>query len=253
MSMSSLIVDISTAKPSRSALTKAWKDGLQIAVQTQTTTTAVQIVDELDGSEAPMRTTRTPARPDLQSRLEKMRRERKERKEAAQRAAESGDIRIDMGRGRRGSETSFDDEKIEMDDVEAWEPVRPPSSLVSLSLPHASLLSSICQPFQMLIFHQCPGRRPPPSRLACRRRRPLRPVRRRGREALNVQPRPHPPPYHFTRYLSRLLRLYLAGTPLAFDSFYAVTFPSGASSSLAHRRPPYRSLSLGSPVQVNGW
>ncbi|BGO92075.1 hypothetical protein NBRC10512v2_004340 [Rhodotorula toruloides] len=121
MTMSDLIVDISTAKPSRSALTKAWKDGLQIAVQTQTTTTAVQIVDELAGSEPAMRTTRTPARPDLQSRLEKMRRERKERKEAQQ-AAASGDIRIDMARGRRGSDASFDDEKIEMDDVETWEP-----------------------------------------------------------------------------------------------------------------------------------
>ncbi|BGP25274.1 hypothetical protein JCM10295v2_004197 [Rhodotorula toruloides] len=121
MTMSDLIVDISTAKPSRSALTKAWKDGLQIAVQTQTTTTAVQIVDDLAGSE-PMRTTRTPARPDLQSRLEKMRRERKERKEAAQQATSNGDIRIDMGRSRRGSETSYDDEKIEMDDVESWDP-----------------------------------------------------------------------------------------------------------------------------------
>ncbi|BGP32753.1 hypothetical protein JCM10296v2_004537 [Rhodotorula toruloides] len=121
MTMSDLIVDISTPKPSRSALTKAWKDGLQIAVQTQTTTTAVQIVDELASSEPAMRTTRTPARPDLQSRLEKMRRERKERKEAQQ-AAANGDIRIDMARGRRGSDASYDDEKIEMDDVETWEP-----------------------------------------------------------------------------------------------------------------------------------
>ncbi|GAA6007021.1 uncharacterized protein JCM10292_003432 [Rhodotorula paludigena] len=118
MSLGSLIVDISSAKPERGTVGAAF-EGLKIAVSTQTTTTAYHLDDEGSGNGAePLRTTRTPARPDLHLRLEKMRRERRERKEALARG-EDPDVRIEMGgsTSRRGSDFSIDEEKdIELDE-----------------------------------------------------------------------------------------------------------------------------------------
>ncbi|GAA5826441.1 hypothetical protein JCM11251_002370 [Rhodosporidiobolus azoricus] len=112
LQLGALIVEISTAKPTRGTVPTAF-DGLKIAVSTHTETTAYRLEEETeDGAATPDRTTRTPARPDLHKRLEKMRRERKERKGDG----ENMDIRIDMGgNGRRGSEVSVD-EKIEMNE-----------------------------------------------------------------------------------------------------------------------------------------
>lgn len=130
MSLSSLIVDISSAKvrcspsflpcspltdplfgaqPQRDAPEKGFQ-GLQIAVSTHVETVATRFEDEEADLDTTGRRTRTPARPDLQVRLDRMRKERKER--AEQHAGGSG----------RDSVASFtSEEKIEMDD---WQAVR---------------------------------------------------------------------------------------------------------------------------------
>ncbi|GAA5925920.1 hypothetical protein JCM10213_007321 [Rhodosporidiobolus nylandii] len=113
MQLGALIVDISTAKPTRGPVGGAF-DGLKIAVAT-TTTTAYHLDDEEElGGGEPIRTTRTPARPDLQLRLAKMRRERQEKKDAL---AKPDDVRVQMQDSRRGSDYSLDqDDKIELED-----------------------------------------------------------------------------------------------------------------------------------------
>ena len=123
LSLASLIVDISSAKPQRGGDLAGAFEGLKIAVSTHTTTTAVRVDDEEGGEYAPaIRTTRTPARPDLQQRLDKMRRERRERKEARARGEDPDDIFIEMGTrepSRRGTDPSLDgdaDEKGELAD-----------------------------------------------------------------------------------------------------------------------------------------
>ncbi|BGP48949.1 hypothetical protein JCM10450v2_004828 [Rhodotorula kratochvilovae] len=123
LSLGSLIVEISSSKPQRGTITGGF-EGLKIAVSTHTTTTAFRVDDEEEGDGAPpIRTTRTPARPDLQVRLEKMRRERKERKEALARGEDPDDVRIEMSDRepqRRGSDYSIDvEEKMELDDWQA--------------------------------------------------------------------------------------------------------------------------------------
>ncbi|GAA6044366.1 hypothetical protein JCM8097_006460 [Rhodosporidiobolus ruineniae] len=115
MSLGALIVEISSAKPQRGTVANAF-EGLKVAVTTHTTTEAFRLDDDggVHDDAAPVRTTRTPARPDLQTRLAKMRQERQERKDALQREA---DVRIQMGGDgdRRGSDFSLDEEeKIEM-------------------------------------------------------------------------------------------------------------------------------------------
>jgi len=121
LSLASLIVDISSAKPQRSGDLAGAFEGLKIAVSTHTTTTAVRVDDEEGGEYAPaIRTTRTPARPDLQQRLDKMRRERRERKEARARGEDSDDVFIEMGArepSRRGSDPSLDGDADEKGDV----------------------------------------------------------------------------------------------------------------------------------------
>jgi len=124
LSLASLIVDISSAKPQRGDVAGAF-DGLKIAVSTHTTTTAFRADDEENEVAPPIRTTRTPARPDLQVRLEKMRRERRERKEARARGEDPDDVMIEMGARepeRRGSDFSNEgdgDEKADLDDWQA--------------------------------------------------------------------------------------------------------------------------------------
>ncbi|GAA5854110.1 hypothetical protein JCM8547_008231 [Rhodosporidiobolus lusitaniae] len=120
MSLGALIVEISSAKPQRGTVANAF-EGLKIAVDTHVSTTAYRIDDDDDlegnsGGAPAVRTTRTPARPDLGVRLEKMRRDRKERK--AMQDNGGGDVAIDME--RRGSDFSLDvkEDRIEMDE---WE------------------------------------------------------------------------------------------------------------------------------------
>ncbi|GAA5924049.1 hypothetical protein JCM3775_005582 [Rhodotorula graminis] len=121
LSLASLIVDISSAKPQRKGDLAGAFEGLKIAVSTHTTTTAVRVDDEEGGEYAPaIRTTRTPARPDLQQRLDKMRRERRERKEARARGEDPDDVFIEMGTrdpSRRGSDPSLDGEGDEKGDL----------------------------------------------------------------------------------------------------------------------------------------
>jgi hypothetical protein len=132
MCLGALIVEISTAKvrfrlfsspslhshlvlskPQRATPEKGFR-GLQIAVETHTTTVAHHFDDHNDEEanldSAPR--TRTPARPDLHLRLEKMRKDRRERREAEE---QGGSFE------RRGSDFSLSEEKIEMD---SWESVR---------------------------------------------------------------------------------------------------------------------------------
>jgi hypothetical protein len=76
-----------------------------------------------------LRTTRTPARPDLSIRLEKIRRDRKARK-----AAE-----VDEVPQRRGTEPQFDDEDdvkidMEMEESTNWESVSSVRFLLVLNL-----------------------------------------------------------------------------------------------------------------------
>ena len=95
LSLASLIVDISSAKPQRSGDLAGAFEGLKIAVSTHTTTTAVRVDDEEGGEYAPaIRTTRTPARPD--------------------------DVFIEMGArepSRRGSDPSLDGDADEKGDA----------------------------------------------------------------------------------------------------------------------------------------
>ncbi|KAL8291251.1 hypothetical protein RQP46_002229 [Phenoliferia psychrophenolica] len=79
LALSSMIVDIASAKRSKAPQQLEYTaEALQIAVHTVTHSTAVQL-DDLGGDGEKLRTTRTPARPDLAERLKKMRREKKER------------------------------------------------------------------------------------------------------------------------------------------------------------------------------
>ncbi|KAK4700708.1 hypothetical protein P7C70_g5535, partial [Phenoliferia sp. Uapishka_3] len=114
LAMSSLIVDIASAKKSKQAPRLEYTaEALQIAVHTVTHSTAVQLDDLGAGDEDPLRKTRTPARPDLAERLKKMRREKKEREggvimeEEEMSAVKTLDRNSKWGKGKSGGTVDF--------------------------------------------------------------------------------------------------------------------------------------------------